>query len=189
MNNINNFLIKEPVWREVSRWSLHSIPHNVLDWLLEPQSLTTRIKDTFTEPFVVQVQAQGLSKPFLTDAKYLQQSPHHYALIREVLLSVGEQPIVFARTTLPKKTAHNLQELTHLGTKSLGEIIFGYPDLQRVSLDIAKVKACQLTTRIQNILNGQKQVWARRNTYKIKKSSFIVSEFFLPFCMQHDDST
>jgi chorismate--pyruvate lyase len=133
----------------------------------------------------VQLESQGKSKPFLADSRCLQQRVYHHALIREVLLKVGEQAVVFARTTLPNKVAHDLQELTHLGTKPLGEVIFSYADLRRVRLDFAKVATNQLSPLMQRKLVGQRYIWARRNTYQINKRTFIVSEFFLPALFQH----
>jgi len=180
LNKINHFFIKEPRWRDVSRWTASSIPSHVLNWLAEPHSLTLKIKGTFAEPFSVQLQGQGLSKPFLTDAQCLQQRVCHHALVREVLLKVGDEAVVFARTTLSKKVAQNLQELTHLGTKPLGEVIFSYPDLRRVGLDFAKIKVSHLSILMQQQLVGESYIWARRNTYEINKRTFIVSEFFLP---------
>ena len=180
MNNINNFFIKEPIWRDVSRWSLRTMPQQIVDWLMEPSSLTLRIKNTFSAPFSVEVKGQGLAKPFLADAQCLGQPPYQHALIREVLLKVDDVSFVFARTTLPRKTAHSLQELTHLGNKPLGEVIFGYPNLKRVGLDFAKVDMRTLNNEIQPLLNGEPHLWARRNTYQINKRVFLVSEFFLP---------
>ncbi|PHS72393.1 MAG: 4-hydroxybenzoate synthetase [Cycloclasticus sp.] len=156
------------------------MPHQVVDWLLEPNSLTSRIKFTFAEPFSVRVHEQGLGKPFLSDARCLQQPLQHYSLIREVKLNVGDVTVVFARTTLPRKVAHQLQELTHLGNKPLGEVIFSYPDLRRSGLDLAKIDASQLNDSLCQELDGESHLWARRNRYQINKNHFVVSEFFLP---------
>jgi len=180
LNTINHFFIKAPVWKEAGRWSLNTIPCHVVHWLLEPASLTARIKRTFSLPFSVDVKQQGLSKPFLADAQCLKQPPHRYALVREVLLNVAGSPVVFARTTLPINVADGLQELTHLGTKPLGEIIFSYPNLRRVRLDFAKISVSQLSPVMQKQLVGESVIWARRNIYQINQQSFVVSEFFLP---------
>ncbi|MEW4983373.1 MAG: chorismate lyase [Cycloclasticus sp.] len=180
MKSINNFFVKEPAWRELSQWPLRTMPKHVVDWLLEPNSLTNRIKTTFHKPFSVSLKGQGLAKSFLADAQRLNQPPYRYALTREVELNIGGKPFVFARTTLPRKVAHNLQELTHLGSKPLGEVIFSYPDLKRVRLDLAKIDAAQLNITTRKLLAGQPYIWARRNTYQINKCTFLVSEFFLP---------
>jgi len=180
LKSINNFFLKEPAWRDLSQWPLRSMPSDVVDWLLEQGSLTARIKNTFSEPFSVSVKAQGWAKPFLSDAQCLNQRPQVYGLVREVLLNIAGKPVVFARTTLPRNVAHDLQDLTHLGTKPLGEVIFSYPDLQRVGLDLAKIDTRQLNPSMQEHLAGHSVIWARRNTYQINKRVFLVSEFFLP---------
>lgn len=180
LNTINNFFVKEPAWRELSQWPLRTMPTQVVNWLLEPNSLTNRMKNTFHEPFGVQVRGQGLAKPYLLDAGCLNQPPYRYTLVREVVLTVSNQPFVFARTTLPAKVAHHLQDLTHLGNKPLGEVIFSYPELKRVRLDLAKISIAQLNQQTQKLLDGQSSIWARRNTYQINKHVFLVSEFFLP---------
>ncbi|HAI95811.1 MAG TPA: hypothetical protein DCL50_00030, partial [Methylococcaceae bacterium] len=59
--------MKEPVWRELKQWPLHSLPSQVSDWLLEPGSLTRRMKESFQAPFGVQLIEQGLAKPTLAD--------------------------------------------------------------------------------------------------------------------------
>lgn len=180
LNTINHFFIKEPTWRELSQWSLSELPVDVADWLQEEDSLTSRIKSTFAAPFSVTVEDQGLAEPFLADAQQLNQPAHVYSLIREVQLNVGGSPVVFARTTLPKAVADDLQELAHLGNKPLGEVIFSYPDLERVQLDVAKIETIQLRLPIKEQTKGCSSIWARRNTYQINQRVFLVSEFFLP---------
>ena len=138
----------------------------------------------------MRLEGQGLAKPFLADARQLKQRHQCHALIREVLLEVGGKPLVFARSTLSQKTAHALNELTHLGNKPLGEVIFAYPNLQRLSLDIAKIYVNQLKKGLrENLdLNGQNVIWGRRNTYQINQHAFIVNEFFLPAMYNNDYS-
>lgn len=184
MSHINNFFLKEPVWRDANRCLLGGVPPGLASWLLEPNSLTQRLKNSFSAPFSVRLAGQGLAKPFLADARQLKQRQQCHALIREVRLEVGDKPFVFARSTLSQKTAHALNELTHLGNKPLGEVIFAYPDLQRLSLDIAKINVNQLKKEVRESIGEQNFIWGRRNTYQINQHIFIVSEFFLPAMYQ-----
>ncbi|ORU93562.1 MAG: 4-hydroxybenzoate synthetase [Cycloclasticus sp. symbiont of Bathymodiolus heckerae] len=156
------------------------MPSSVSAWMLESNSLTYRIKNSFQQPFNVQLKGQGLAKPFLSDANALNELHHCYAIVREVVLSTGGQPLVFARTTLPRQVAKNLQELTHLGSRPLGEVIFSYPNLSRVRLDFTKVHRSQLNESTKKLIGAEPYVWGRRNTYKINQCEFLVSEFFLP---------
>ncbi|MEH6504511.1 MAG: chorismate lyase [Cycloclasticus sp.] len=180
LKTINHFFLTEPVWRAVEQWRSGEVPECELNWLLEPNSLTQRIKNTFQAPFSVSVEGEQWANPFLADAECLKQPADCSALIREVLLKVGGQAYVFARTTLPKEVADELQELTRLGNKPLGEVIFSYPDLRRIRLDLATINVAQLSKAMQAKLVGQTAIWGRRNSYQINQQTFIVSEFFLP---------
>jgi chorismate--pyruvate lyase len=177
---VNNFFVEEPVWRTVDQCDLNSMSSKVVSWLLESNSLTTRIKKTFKEPFRVDVIGENWAQPFITDMQCLGGAQPAQALIREVVLYVGNRAVVFARTTLPKQVADELQELTRLGNQPLGEVIFSYPDLQRVGLDITEVDLASLNQAMQVQLKAETHVWGRRNTYQIHKRSFLVEEFFFP---------
>ena len=177
---MNNFFVEDPVWRDADTCDLKSISPEIVSWLLEPNSLTTRIKETFKEPFRVDVIGEDWGQPFIIDMQRLSGSQSSQALIREVVLFVGNHAVVFARTTLPKQVSDELQELTRLGNQPLGEVIFSYPDLQRVGLDIAEIELASLNQTMQAQLKGETHVWGRRNTYQIHKLSFLVEEFFFP---------
>ena len=67
---------------------------------------------------------------------------HRYGLIREVMLHSQGKPLLLARTVIPDETikvAH--RNLAHLGTRPLGEVIFSYPDLERLTMDLTLVEA------------------------------------------------
>ena len=180
LNKINHFFVKEPCWRQADRWFSGAIPRDLANWLLEPSSLTQRLKSTFEAPFSVSLIEQAWSRPLLNDARCLNHAADQYALTREVFLNIGDATAVFARSTLPKEVAFKLQGLTRLGNKPLGEIIFSYPDLQRVKLEFAKVPVSHLSSMLQKKLTGCSYIWGRRNSYQIQGGIFLVSEFFLP---------
>ena len=66
------------------------------------------------------------------DAIQLEIGKNQTAFVREVLLNVSGQTLVFARTTVPTRSMNALDALTKLGNKPLGEVIFSYPDLERL---------------------------------------------------------
>ncbi len=180
MSRINYFLTEEPTWLEATQWPASAIPQNALTWLMEPRSLTLRIKKTFKQAFSLKLIEQGWSTPMLSEAQCLGEPINEDMLIREVLLKLGQQTYVFARTSLPKKLVTNVCELTELGSKPLGEVIFAYPDLKRTKLEVAKVAVNQLKKSLIPDLSAEKFIWARRNHYQIEETTFLVSEFFLP---------
>ncbi len=180
MSPINHFLIEEPVWLEAAQWPTGTVPPSALTWLMEPSSLTLRIKKTFKQAFSLTLIDQGWSTPMLSEAQCLGEPINEEMLTREVLLKLGQQTVVFARTILPKKIVMNVCELTELGSQPLGEVIFAYPDLKRIKLEVAKVGVDQLKKNLLRELPEEGCIWARRNHYQIEETTFLVSEFFLP---------
>ena len=169
----------EPNWLSVEQYGKSSIPTVIKDWLLEQGSLTLRMKKTFISSFNVSVEGEGWSFPFEQDAHILQLEAEQ-AFIREVILYIGQESHVFARTTIPKRSLNALQQLATLGEKPLGEVIFGYSELKRTSIDVVKITRNELSPKGLCLLGTGEELWARRNTYDIKGYQFIVSEFFLP---------
>jgi len=180
LNKINSFLLQDVCWRDKAQWRLNSIPPQVKNWLLETGSLTLRMKRSFAAPFSVTVKSQGLATPFKHDSMVLQQGYKNYAFIREVTLNIAGQPFVVARTTIPKKSLVKLQKLTQLDNKPLGEVIFAKPGLRRLNLSIACIDKSKLSDSMVLLLGEEQVIWARRNTYEINNTVFLVSEFFLP---------
>ena len=180
MNRINNLLRIEPEWVDLDEIELSRIPGSVQDWLTESGSLTLRMKQQFDGVFEVSVAAEGWSLPFLLDAVVLRQDDKTDAFVREVILTIAGVPHVFARTTIPQKSLQDLQQLAKLGNKPLGEVIFNYPQLKRVRLDVVELERYQLSSEMANLIEDETSIWARRNTYDIDGHQFVVSEFFLP---------
>ncbi len=177
---INTFLSTEPEWLLPEGFSQSGLPEIISNWLSEPGSLTQRIKQSFAGEFTVELLRQGQSKAFSCDAKQLEIGQFQAAFVREVLLRVSGQTLVFARTTIPTHSLGVLDSLTKLGNKPLGEVIFAYPGLERLNLNIAKIPRCYLSALSAQLLGEKDFLWARRNTYKIAGQVFLVSEFFLP---------
>ena len=122
----------------------------------------------------------------LSEYRRLSLPQHRYALIREVLLHVNYKPLLLARTVIPKRTvqvAH--RNLSHLGNRPLGEVIFSYPDLERVTMDLTTVGPSIWTQSAKTTANIQQPIWARRTVYAIHKQPMLVNEFFLPEILSH----
>ena len=135
------------------------------------------------------VQAEGQSRVFSQDAIQLEIRQNQQAFVREVLLTASGQMLVFARTTVPNGSLVALDSLTKLGRKPLGEVIFNYPDLERLYLHIAKVPREYLSEKMLLLLGEQHHIWARRNTYKIAGQVFLVTEFFLPLVFEEQPAS
>lgn len=109
-----------------------------------------------------------------------------YGLTREVLIYAGNMPLLLARTIIPEETikvAH--RNLAHLGTRPLGEVIFLYPDLERITMDLAQIQPTAWTDKVISNVKINGPVWGRRTVYAIHNRPMLVSEFFLPEILSH----
>ena len=102
------------------------------------------------------------------------------------MLHKNSKPLLLARTIIPEETikvAH--RNLSHLGTRPLGEVIFSYPDLERITMDLTLIKPNTWTSTAQQNANIAQPIWGRRTVYAIQKRPMLVSEFFLPEILSH----
>ena len=159
----------------------HRIPENVQSWIYEPGSLTRRIRDFYGDAFAVSVLFHQWRVPFLSECRLLKQSHSKYCLTREVLLTGDNKPLILARTIIPAQTLKGTQRtLSRLCNRPLGEVIFSYPKLQRLEMDITLIEATNWSPTIIDRARINGPQWGRRTIYEINKRQMLVSEFFLP---------
>jgi chorismate lyase len=154
-----------------------SIPiqnQELASWVLEPGSLTQRLRKRFGPAFTVRLLQQRLATPFQEEKRALQLQNGNRVIVREVALMAGEQPVILARSVLPEETIQFADpRLGRLGTQPLGDILFSRPDLQRLALQWTK-------GRIKGESNPHRVV-GRRSLYLLgEHSPLLVAEFFMP---------
>lgn len=150
-------------------------------WLSETGSLTKRLRVLFGQRLQVRILFHQWKPAFIDEAHGLQVPRQRYQLLREVVLSADNQPLVLARTVLPESTIRIARRnLSHLGTRPLGEVIFAYPDLERrVRQFSCAEQRCWSNDALSRFgINGP--LWGRRTVYAIHQQPLLVSEFFLP---------
>ncbi|TKB45494.1 chorismate lyase [Thalassotalea mangrovi] len=157
------------------------------DWLLDPMSLTARLK-RHSNDFRVLLLGQ-----------VIQPCPAHEAisgnhtnngisegeevLVREVLLYCDGIPVVFARSLLPTNSLTGEQKaLAELGEQPLGQVLFNNPKLSREILQVAKIapslRVCELAHMANVDVNHP--LWGRRSLFHIEDKPLMVAEVFLP---------
>lgn len=154
------------LWRAVSQ--MLPRPDPVLrSWLLDPGSLTLRLKQQSKGQFRVVVLEEGWVKRQLP--ALLQCFPP--SVVRErmwsrrVLLQCGDTPWVAAHSLIPISSMEGeLKRLRHLHNKPLGEFLFRNPELRREQLELTRTDA----------------IWGRRSLFHLYGKPLLVAEFFLP---------
>jgi chorismate--pyruvate lyase len=179
---IKSFLFsREPLWLENREGLRHKLPDNVQSWTFESGSLTRRLRSYYGDAVAVKVLRQRWSKPFLSERRLLQLPEHHYSLTREVLLHADGKPLILARTIIPASTIKAVKSnLSHLGNRPLGEVIFSYPKLERIAMDVALISLATWTQPAIAEAAIDQPIWGRRTVYAIAHQHMLVSEFFLP---------
>jgi len=146
------------------QWRLFSaneyIPEHVLTWLLDNQSLTEKLRNKYSD-FCVNIISQEENKPYECELNLLNSNKIQTFIVREVELIGSGQPVVFARSVIPKNT--DTDNILAIGSKPLGEILFNDPTIARGQLEVGRFN----------------NTWARRSTFTITDTKLLVSEIFL----------
>jgi len=173
----------EPRWQPHSPLARHGASAELLDWLLDPTSLTRRLQQSCGGQFRVEPTGQYWQRPMLNEAQALGVLPHERCFVREVRLLCDDQPWVFARTVIPVRTLTGpRRRLSRLGKKPLGAVLFADPSMQRSGIEIASLVPGQtLFTRAVDGLREQPgMIWGRRSAFFLNHKPLLVSEIFLP---------
>ena len=165
----------------------YTLPNNLGDWLLDPSSLTARLK-ALCQDCRVEVLGQ---KIIACDAAEANDDivAGEQVLIREVLLYCDDIPQVFARSLLPLSSLTGAQQqLAHLGTQSLGQVLFNHPDLLRKKIEVTAFNAQSSVANLVNYLaiaENQQPLWGRRSIFVLDAKPLMVAEVFLPGAMAY----
>lgn len=165
-------------WFEPSSCKL---PNDLMDWLLDKNSLTVRLKQ-HCQQFRVEVLGQQIQTCDVNEANDVIVAGEQ-VLVREVLLYCDEQPQVFARSLLPLSSLTGAEQvLANLGTQSLGQVLFNNPSLERQSIEISSFDShssvAKLAMSLQ--LTAEKTLWGRRSIFMLERKPLMVAEVFLP---------
>jgi chorismate lyase len=172
---------REPLWLENRQGLRHILPENVQSWTYESGSLTRRLRNYYGDAVGVKVLLQRWSNPFLSERRLLKLPEHRHSLTREVLLYADGKPLILARTIIPASTIKAAKSnLSKLGNRPLGEIIFSYPKLERIAMDVALINQSTWTQSAIAEAGIDQPIWGRRTVYAIAHRQMLVSEFFLP---------
>ncbi|MGY8871916.1 MAG: chorismate--pyruvate lyase family protein [Pseudomonadales bacterium] len=139
-------------------------------WLTDRASLTQHLISASNGKFRVEVVRQGWARPTRSEALALGIPLRQLALIREVHLLGNDQVWVYARSIIPASTMTGRErQLSHVGNRSLGSILFSDPTMHRGPLQISRLQ-----------LSNQQTVWARRSKFFLSGKPLLVCEVFLP---------
>ena len=161
------------------------------NWLLDPSSLTKRLK-AHSKSFYVKVLGQQVITCSALDACE-SITEGEQVLVREVILYCNEQPHVFARTLIPLTSLTGEQKiLSELGEQPLGQIIFNNPSLERTLIQLSEFSKDSTVGKLTQVLLENSEglhmldhLWGRRSLFSIEGKPLVVAEVFLPAALAY----
>lgn len=148
--------------------------HEAQSWLLETGSITARLKERWPDTQVA-VLDEGLRPPHPEECLRLRLQPGDSCWIRAVRLQVAGQPLVHARTVIPQWGPGNpWHELSELGQRPLGELLFQLPGLLRSHQEFTLTPPDALYSQGNEPRNRP----ARRCTYTRRGAVLLLTEAF-----------
>ena len=169
---------RDPRWRPEQRFTSAELAAPCRRWLLDDGSLTARLIALEAGTFSVRRLYQGWQVPLPSEQHLLQVPARQRALVREVLLQLDSQAVVFARSVFPiSSLSGELAHLRKLQNRSLGAILFRYPGMQRSPFELARLGGD--SAYIAPWVKQTVPAWARRSCFSIGGKRLLVSEVFL----------
>ena len=139
--------------------------NEILSWLIESGSITSRIK-SFSD-FKLELLRDGPGEVDAADddliiANYKENN------IREVLLYSDEEPLIYAKSIIPLETIRlGLGVLGNLKENPLGDILFSNPEIKKEYMLFSKFEL------------NKKIFYGRKGIYTVRGFPFSVCEIFL----------
>lgn len=173
----------EPVWYFTRELRHGHIPVDVAQWLFDPGSLTARLIQVCPGRFHVRVLSQIWRAPMHNEIRRLGMRERQMSFIREVYLCCDNQPWVFARTVIPRKTLSGKQKhLAGLGSRPLGAVLFADPHMHRDEFEVARLQPRESMYHKAVAVLAKKPacIWGRRSVFYLNNKPLLVNEIFLP---------
>lgn len=157
-------------------------------WLIDDGSLTAALKRRCPN-LQLRCLRQATGRPYADEYPLLGLAPKQYALVRDILFSCHDRPVVFAHSVIPRAgLVGPWHSLLRLGNRPLGEILFADPSIVRHPLQYRRLDRRHPLYRSASLVLGLKprHLWARRSIFSRNGYPILVTEVFLPDVLQLD---
>lgn len=157
-------------------------------WLHAPGSLSRRLA-RLGERFEVTVLFQGVAPLRARERQALGQPRRGLAIVREVILSVDGEPLVWARSAVHQSATRGpWKALRGLGSRPLAHLLYDDPRIHRSPLKIHRlarhgVTRRQLGEQWRNATGSEppaQMLWSRSSTFHRLGTYLRVMEVFSP---------
>ncbi len=151
-------------WLKASEFPSEDLTPSQWKWLSHRGSLTQKLREAHPGKILLDLKSEAWQLPQKDEAMLLGISPGEPALIREIHWKFEQKPWIRARVVIPKSsTLGPGHELTKIGERSLGDILFLDPNLKR-----SEFLFCE-----------QENYFSRRSIFHFHAKPILVQEDFL----------
>lgn len=176
--------IAEPSWQRLGRGRPRDVPADAWSWLADTGSLTGRVQGACAGRFEVRLLRQAWGAALPSERHALRGGLRGRVLVREVELLCDGAPRIFARTVLPARSLiGRTRELSRLGTRPLGAVLFADPTTRRGTVEFARLSPAHALFAVATahaVGDRPAELWARRTVYRYAGRPLLVNEIFLP---------
>lgn len=158
------------------------------DWLRAPGSLSRRLA-RLGKRFEVQVLRQAVAPFRARERAALGLPPRGLTVVREVILRVDGEPVVWARSALHQRaTVGPWRAVKGLGTRPLAHLLYDDPSIRRSELEPRRLSRHGHTRRHAGrqwqAATGEampaQMLWSRNSVFSRGGSQLRVMELFAP---------
>jgi len=158
------------------------------DWLRAPGSLSRRLA-RLGQRFEVQVLRQGVAPFRALERAALGLPPRGLTLVREVILRVDGQPLVWARSAVHQRaTTGPWRALKGLGSRPLAHLLYDDPAISRSELQPRRLSrhghtrrhAARQWVQATGAAASAQMLWSRNSVFSRGGAQLRVMELFAP---------
>jgi len=162
--------------------------NSLRDWLRAPGSLSRRLA-RLGERFEVQVLRQGVAPLRALERAALGLPPRGLTVVREVILRVDGQPLVWARSAVHQRaTTGPWRALKGLGARPLAHLLYDDPLISRSELQPRRLSRHGHTRRhaarqwqaATGMPASPQMLWSRNSVFSRGGAQLRVMELFAP---------
>jgi chorismate-pyruvate lyase/ubiquinone/menaquinone biosynthesis C-methylase UbiE len=178
-------------WKKISQVNENEVPARIWHWLSKPFILSKSLERVCSD-FQVTVSDQKLNYLHAEEVPPLQSHNIAYGYVRETYLGKPNDPIVYARVSIPYNVyLRHKEALDNLGSRPIGEaLLYNKPDIRRSEFEIKRVSmndelmfdALVHQNFFKAVIERKSMVpelWARRSVFTIGGEPLLITEVFL----------
>lgn len=178
-------------WKPVSEQLIAQVPATIREWLYKPYILSHALKKV-CDDFSVEITDQKIKALYSDEISILKCYGSSYGFVRETYLGGRNNPIVYARVTMPYITYEaRKDQLDALGNRPIGEtLLYNDPSMTRGEIEIKRITendpllfdALVHENYYKAVIEKKAkadEIWARRSLFTISGHPLLITEVFM----------